>query len=103
MTDWKQVRDEAAKSCGDGKAVPIIRSMYPSTSRGEMSKQFQQVFCEGYDYAIANDPRVKAARRLVELQQKLLMCCRIGKPPGKWLDEMESLREALKAFEGSGE
>lgn len=41
----------------------------------------------------------KKQLRLIELQDKLLVCYRVGKRPGAWLDEMEQLRAALAAGE----
>lgn len=52
MTDeQKQLRDEAARQQGDNHACPIVRSMYPSKSRGEMAREFAQLFSLGHDFA----------------------------------------------------
>jgi hypothetical protein len=45
----KKIRDDQAKQQGRNHAVPVLRSMYPSTSRGEMAKQFEQLFSLGFD------------------------------------------------------
>jgi hypothetical protein len=43
------LRDELAKEQGDNHACPVIRSMYPSKSRGEMSREFAQLYSLGFD------------------------------------------------------
>lgn len=50
-------RDELANEQGDRHANPIIRSMYPSRSRGQMAREFGQLFSIGWDagYAVAKE------------------------------------------------
>lgn len=92
MTDWKKVRDEAADELGDAYS-----------------------FQAGYDYAMANDPRVKALVEALELLDKdaahYLEYILKSKEPTEayslgrhdtWKWVQEKAREALKAFEGSG-
>ncbi len=43
---------------------------------------------------------IKILERFIELQDKLLMCYRVGKQPGKWLDEMSGLREKIQDSKG---
>lgn len=80
MTDWKRVMEDEA-------------GMHA----------FQCAFKAGWQAAIEKDPRVKAAFRLIDLQEKLLICYLVGKQPGKWLDEIGRLNEALSAFRGKEE
>lgn len=51
-------RDRLAKVMGDNHAQPIIRSMYPARSRGEMSREFQQLYSLGYDSRTADINRL---------------------------------------------
>lgn len=83
MTDWERVRDEAAISwCAE----------YQYSSHLDRGHAFKA----GYDYAIANDPRVMELKlALKEIQD----ACPDGNP--KWMNARAS--KALKAFEGSGE
>jgi hypothetical protein len=43
------VRDTLAIEMGNRHANPVIRSMYPSKPRGEMAKEFAQLFTLGWD------------------------------------------------------
>lgn len=63
---FEVARDEAAEQCGKGKATPVIRSMYPSQSRTQMAREFQQVFCEGADFGRKWTLESEAVRGLVE-------------------------------------
>lgn len=54
-------RDEMAKEWGDRHAIPIIRSLYPSKSRGEMAREFSQLFTLGWD-ACAKDAEAREAQ-----------------------------------------
>lgn len=45
----REMRDEYAKEMGVNHANPVIRSMYSSTSRGEMAKQFERLCQLGWD------------------------------------------------------
>lgn len=49
-----QRRDEAAGTHGREKAMPMIRSMYPSESRGVMALHFQRSFEAGADWGRAD-------------------------------------------------
>lgn len=46
-----RMRDELAKQQGINHANPIIRSMYPSTSRTDMATQFAQLHSLGFTAA----------------------------------------------------
>lgn len=45
----EKARDKMAIQQGDNHANPIIRSMYPSKSRGEMAREFAQLFAVGWN------------------------------------------------------
>ena len=42
-------RDKAAEAAGNSHANPVIRSMYPSKSRGQMAAEFATLFSLGWD------------------------------------------------------
>ena len=50
--ELNKIRDEEANKQGSQHAHPILRSMYPLTSRGEMASQFAQLFTLGFNYAV---------------------------------------------------
>jgi hypothetical protein len=50
-SELKSARDQAAKEMGNRHAMPVIRSMYPSTSRSQMSGQFAQLYTLGFNHA----------------------------------------------------
>lgn len=52
MTEQER-RDQEALEQGNRHAHPEIRSMYPSKSRGEMAREFAQLFTVGWNSAIA--------------------------------------------------
>lgn len=45
-------RDLKAEEQGNNHANPIIRSMYPSTSRSQMAAQFAQLYSLGWNQAV---------------------------------------------------
>ena len=57
---------EAAEEMGRRHANPEIRSMYPSTSRGDMAKQFAQLFALGWDARAAEVSSLKAKLQAAE-------------------------------------
>lgn len=91
MSDnWKKVRDKAALECYR-RLCPHQERHEEYMARGKSTTA--KAFLEGYDYAVQNDPRVKA---LVEALKKLEI------PEGKEARNYTELvaHEALKAFEG---
>lgn len=58
--------EELADEQGRRHALPEIRSMYPSKSRGEMSREFSQLFVLGYSAAMAD-----AEKEITELKNQL--------------------------------
>ena len=84
MSDWKQVRDEAAATfCG------------PNPHRAPTWPVRLKAFKAGYDYAIANDPRVEKMREALEHYESAHYC-----NEGYPCSHDKTAREALKAFEG---
>lgn len=65
MTEWKRVRDEAAEDHGD-KCLREHASHYDCCFQYH---EHHRSFEAGYDYAIENDPRVKAL--ILELKYAL--------------------------------
>lgn len=57
------LKDRLAEEIGNRLANPIIRSMYPSKSRGQMAREFAQAFALGYD---SRDGEVKILREANE-------------------------------------
>lgn len=49
----QEKRDELAKTMGNRHANPVIRSMYPSKSRGQMAGEFSQLYSLGFSEACA--------------------------------------------------
>lgn len=47
----QEKRDELAKTMGNRHANPVIRSMYPSKSRGQMAGEFSQLYSLGFSDA----------------------------------------------------
>lgn len=90
MTDWKRIRDEAAERHRDEdiKNNPNGYIVTPYVNNQVTHDSFQA----GYDYAIANDPRVKKMREALERIYSGAPC-----------DVFAVCKRALKAFEGSGE
>lgn len=56
-------RNLKAKQQGNNHACPVIRSMYPSKSRGEMAGEFSQLYSVGY---------ADATSRLLPLLEKAI-------------------------------
>jgi len=54
------VRTERALEMGNRHASPIIRSMYPSKSRGDMAREFAQLYSLGFQDALRHSPTVLA-------------------------------------------
>ncbi len=68
MTPTMTKRDELAKEQGRRHANPVIRSMYPSKSRGEMAREFAQLFALGFDAAIAlKEKEIERLRSALEV------------------------------------
>lgn len=65
MTDWKQVRDEGA---GEYECA----TQHPERKWDENGYKYRD-FQAGYDYAIENDPRVKAMREALEFSRARLL------------------------------
>lgn len=62
-------RDALAREVSRNIAQPVIRSMYPSRSRGQMQKEFEQVYTLGYN---ARDKQVELLVALCEKSIALL-------------------------------
>lgn len=62
MKTARERRDESAKNHGREKAIPAIRSMYPSESRGVMALHFSKSYEAGFNAGITDE----AVKALVE-------------------------------------
>lgn len=51
--ELKKERNKNAEFQGNGHAIPVVRSMYPSKSRGEMAREFAQLYSLGHEAASA--------------------------------------------------
>lgn len=49
MKSMQELRNAEAEEIANQYAIPLIRSMYPSLSRGEMARLFKEVFQAGWD------------------------------------------------------
>ena len=54
----EQEIDVLAEKHGKLKATPVIRSMYPSKSRGEMSREFSESYKAGYQAAMKENEKL---------------------------------------------
>lgn len=99
MKRLDKLRDKMAREQGDRHATPIIRSMYPLTSRGEMASQFAQLYSLGFDAAVSE------LMKVIKVQREALQI--IGDELAYEGDYMENIaRNALaevdKLLEGEG-
>ena len=73
QTPFKQLIDEVTNKASDkvgyGKASPVIRSMYPSKSRGEMAREFSQCAAEGAQ--LPNELLLLALEALEKYQEQV--------------------------------
>ena len=68
----KEQREEMEKlstEMGNRHANPVIRSLYPLTSRGEMARQFAQLFMLGFSAGVESER--KRTQVLVDALRKI--------------------------------
>lgn len=61
--------EQRAKEYGRKIANPVIRSMYPSKSRGEMADEFAYAFATGYN---SRNEEINKLKEQLNVQEKLL-------------------------------